>query len=148
MQAREGVHALRKEVDTLIVIPNQRLLDYVDNDTEVSRAFEIADDVLRQGVQGISDIICVPGTVNVDFADVRAVMENAGTAMLGMGLADGQNRGKEAALVCLHIALSLVSDIGFSLCLTKAATMIIDDEVGMRLCRGARQVITISKHDT
>jgi cell division protein FtsZ len=101
LQAREGVHALRKEVDTLIVIPNQRLLDYVDHDTEVARAFEIADDVLRQGVQGISDIICVPGTVNVDFADVRAVMENAGTAMLGMGLADGQDRAKEAALVRL-----------------------------------------------
>ena len=185
------MEALRGEVDTLIAIPNQRLLDYVDRGTEVARAFEIADDVLRQGVQarpatlcdfdvtmpplgaaargkqgrhccgvswfcgatnrvnptpvrhyhlralcvcdaplqtcarrvckrgassggtrgvaagvdrgaslqGISDIICVPGTVNVDFADVRAVMQNAGTAMLGMGLADGENRATEAALV-------------------------------------------------
>lgn len=99
MQAEKGVAELREHVDTLIVIPNQRLLEQAEEEATMEGAFKLADDVLRQGVQGISDIICLPGKVNVDFADVRAVMADAGTAMLGMGMADGANRSTEAALV-------------------------------------------------
>ena len=85
-QAAEAIETLRAVVDTLIVIPNDRLLDVVEEGTPLQEAFLLADDVLRQGVQGISDIITVPGLVNVDFADVKAVMQNSGTAMLGVGV--------------------------------------------------------------
>ncbi|XP_020250888.1 cell division protein FtsZ homolog 1, chloroplastic-like, partial [Asparagus officinalis] len=84
LQALEAIEKLQKSVDTLIVIPNDRLLDLVDEQTPLQDAFLLADDVLRQGVQGISDIITIPGLVNVDFADVKAVMKNSGTAMLGV----------------------------------------------------------------
>jgi len=96
--AADGVEALRRAVDTLIVIPNDRLLDVVGAATPLADAFLLADDVLRAGVQGIADIVTVPGLVNVDFADVRAVMANSGTAMLGSGRASGSNRAEEAAL--------------------------------------------------
>eukprot|EP00899_Mesostigma_viride_P026641 jgi/Mesvir1/7161/Mv02521-RA.1 len=96
-QAMGAVEELKKNVDTLIVIPNDRLLDVVDQATPLQAAFLLADDVLRQGVQGISDIITVPGLVNVDFADVKAVMSNSGTAMLGVGVSTGKNRAEEAA---------------------------------------------------
>jgi cell division protein FtsZ len=92
-------------VDTLIVIPNDRLLDVVEEGTPLQEAFLLADDVLRQGVQGISDIITIPGLVNVDFADVRAVMCNSGTAMLGVGVASGKNRAQEAALAATSAPL-------------------------------------------
>ena len=82
-QALEGIETLRRNVDTLIVIPNDRLLDAVATATPLQEAFSLADDVLRQGVAGISDIITTPGLINVDFADIRAVMSNSGTAMLG-----------------------------------------------------------------
>ncbi|CAN1340085.1 Cell division protein FtsZ homolog 1, chloroplastic, partial [Linum perenne] len=98
--SKEAVAALEKlqeNVDTLIVIPNDRLLDIADEHTGLQDAFLLADDVLRQGVQGISDIITVPGLVNVDFADVKAVMKNSGTAMLGVGSSSGKNRAEEAA---------------------------------------------------
>ncbi|GMH05777.1 hypothetical protein Nepgr_007617 [Nepenthes gracilis] len=85
LQALEAIEKLQKNVDTLIVIPNDRLLDIADEQTPLQDAFRLADDVLRQGVQGISDIITIPGLVNVDFADVKAVMKDSGTAMLGVG---------------------------------------------------------------
>ncbi|XP_020109648.1 cell division protein FtsZ homolog 1, chloroplastic isoform X2 [Ananas comosus] len=97
LQALEAIEKLQKSVDTLIVIPNDRLLDIVDEHTPLQDAFLLADDVLRQGVQGISDIITIPGLVNVDFADVKAVMKNSGTAMLGVGVSSSKNRAQEAA---------------------------------------------------
>ncbi|GAV85858.1 Tubulin domain-containing protein/FtsZ_C domain-containing protein, partial [Cephalotus follicularis] len=97
LQALEAIEKLQKNVDTLIVIPNDRLLDIADEQTPLQDAFLLADDVLRQGVQGISDIITIPGLVNVDFADVKAVMKNSGTAMLGVGVSSSKNRAEEAA---------------------------------------------------
>ncbi|XP_077221610.1 cell division protein FtsZ homolog 1, chloroplastic-like isoform X1 [Tasmannia lanceolata] len=97
LQALEAIEKLQRNVDTLIVIPNDKLLDVVDEQTPLQDAFLFADDVLRQGVQGISDIITIPGLVNVDFADVRAVMKDSGTAMLGVGVSSSKNRAEEAA---------------------------------------------------
>jgi cell division protein FtsZ len=96
-QAETGVDALRRECDTTIVIPNDRLLEVLDKSTSMLDAFKIADDVLRQGVQGICDLITLPGLINLDFADVRAVMSDAGTAMMGIGMSTGPNRAAEAA---------------------------------------------------
>src|SRR3954471_18778387 len=96
-QADEGVEALRQACDTLIVIPNDRLLEVLDKSTSMLDAFRIADDVLRQGVQGITDLITNPGLINLDFADVRTVMKDAGSALMGIGFATGENRGREAA---------------------------------------------------
>jgi len=104
-QATDGVEMLRQNVDTLIVIPNDRLLDVVGQNTPLQDAFLLADDVLKQGVQGISDIITVPGLVNVDFADVKTVMCNSGTAMLGVGVNSGRNRAEEAALAATSAPL-------------------------------------------
>lgn len=104
-QAADGVETLRKNVDTLIVIPNDRLLDVVGEATPLQDAFLLADDVLRQGVQGISDIITIPGLVNVDFADVKAIMCNSGTAMLGVGVSSGKNRAEEAAMAATSAPL-------------------------------------------
>lgn len=104
-QAIDGIESLRKNVDTLIVIPNDRLLDVVGENTPLQDAFLLADDVLRQGVQGISDIIMIPGLVNVDFADVKAVMCNSGTAMLGVGVSSGKNRAEEAAIAATSAPL-------------------------------------------
>ncbi|XP_073138564.1 cell division protein FtsZ homolog 1, chloroplastic-like [Henckelia pumila] len=97
LQALEAIEKLQKYVDTLIVIPNDRLLDISNEHTPLQDAFLLADDVLRQGVQGISDIIMIPGLVNVDFADVKAVMKDSGTAMLGVGMSSSKNRAEEAA---------------------------------------------------
>ncbi|KAK3014520.1 hypothetical protein RJ639_010070 [Escallonia herrerae] len=97
LSALEAIEKLQKNVDTLIVIPNDRLLDIADEQTRLQDAFLLADDVLRQGVQGISDIITIPGLVNVDFADVKAVMKDSGTAMLGVGVSSSKNRAEEAA---------------------------------------------------
>ena len=96
-RAEEGLIELRKYVDTLLVIPNQRLLSVIDKTTPLREAFKVADDVLRQAIQGIADVIKVPGLVNVDFADVRAVMGHMGRAVMGMGVARGPNRAVEAA---------------------------------------------------
>lgn len=97
VQALEAIEKLQRNVDTLIIIPNDRLLDIADEQTPLQDAFLLADDVLRQGVQGISDIITIPGLVNVDFADVKAVMKDSGTAMLGVGVSSSKNRAEEAA---------------------------------------------------
>ncbi|HEV2902172.1 MAG TPA: cell division protein FtsZ [Gaiellaceae bacterium] len=96
-QAEAGVHALREACDTVVVIPNERLLEVLDKNTSMLDAFKIADDVLRQGVQGICDLITEPGLINVDFADVRTIMHGAGTALMGIGFATGENRAVEAA---------------------------------------------------
>jgi cell division protein FtsZ len=96
-QADRGIEQLRNAVDTLITIPNERLLSFVERGTPLSEAFRIADDVLRQAVQGISDLITVPGEVNVDFADVKSVMTGMGMALMGTGVAKGENRAIEAA---------------------------------------------------
>ena len=95
--ADDGAKALRAACDTVIVIPNDRLLEVLDRSTSMLDAFKIADDVLRQGVQGITDLITMPGLINLDFADVRTVMSNAGNALMGIGFATGENRAKEAA---------------------------------------------------
>ncbi len=97
MQAEKGIEELKSKVDTLIIIPNDRLLQVVNKHTTIHEAFRIADDVLRQGVQGISDLIAIPGLINLDFADVKAIMSNAGSALMGMGQATGKNRATDAA---------------------------------------------------
>src|SRR5947209_8734474 len=96
-QAERGIDELRDKVDTLIVIENDRLLQVVEKKTSVVEAFRMADDILRQGVQGITDLITVPGLVNLDFADVRTIMRDAGSALMGIGIATGENRAAEAA---------------------------------------------------
>jgi cell division protein FtsZ len=96
-QAEVGIDTLRDRVDTLIVIENDRLLQVVEKKTSVVEAFRMADDILRQGVQGITDLITVPGLVNLDFADVRTIMRDAGSALMGIGSASGENRAAEAA---------------------------------------------------
>jgi cell division protein FtsZ len=96
-QADRGVEALAEEVDTLIVVPNNRLLTVLDKATAMVEAFRVADDVLRQGVQGISDLVTLPGLINLDFADVRTIMSDAGNALLGIGMGFGENRAPEAA---------------------------------------------------
>ena len=97
MNAETAIASLRASVDTLIIIPNDRLLQTIDRSTPILQAFKVADDVLRQGVQGISDLITVHGLINLDFADVRTVMSNAGSALMGIGRASGDNRAVEAA---------------------------------------------------
>jgi len=96
-QAERGIEELRDRVDTLIVIENDRLLQVVERRTSIVDAFRMADDILRQGVQGITDLITVPGLVNLDFADVRTIMSEAGSALMGIGAASGENRAAEAA---------------------------------------------------
>lgn len=96
-QSEKGIAQLKEKVDTLIVIPNDKLLQVVDKRTPLLEAFRIADDVLRQGVQGISDLIAVPGLINLDFADVKSIMEETGTALMGVGEASGENSAVEAA---------------------------------------------------
>jgi cell division protein FtsZ len=103
-QAEDGISGLQTRVDTLIVIPNNQLL-MVAMETPLQEAFRLADDILRQGVQGISDIITIPGLVNVDFADVRAVMADAGTALLGIGIGSGKSRAKEGAVAAISSPL-------------------------------------------
>ena len=97
LQAELGIAALKEKVDTLIVIPNDRLLEIVDKNTPMIEAFRQADNVLRQGVQGISDLIAVPGLINLDFADVKTIMTEKGSALMGIGVATGENRAAEAA---------------------------------------------------
>ncbi|KAB2954519.1 cell division protein FtsZ [Heliorestis acidaminivorans] len=96
MQAEKGIQDLRAAVDTLIVIPNDRLLQVVDKHTPMNEAFRLADDILRQGVQGISDLIAVPGLINLDFADVKTIMTDTGSALMGVGTSTGENRAVEA----------------------------------------------------
>ena len=104
-QAEKGIELLREKVDTLIVIPNDRLLQVAEKRTSILDAFRLADDVLRQGVQGISDLITVPGLINLDFADVRTIMVNAGSALMGIGVASGEDRAVKAAKAAISSPL-------------------------------------------
>jgi len=105
LQAEKGIQGLKAKVDTLITIPNDRLLQVVDKKTSIVEAFRIADDVLRQGVQGISDLIAVPGLINLDFADVRTIMADTGSALMGIGVSRGEGRATEAARAAISSPL-------------------------------------------
>jgi len=107
--AEEGIQNLKEKVDTLIVIPNQRLLDVVDRKMSLQEAFKVADSPLGQAVQGISDLITMPGLINVDFADVRTIMSNAGSALMGMGTGVGENRAQAAARMAISSPLLEIS---------------------------------------
>jgi cell division protein FtsZ len=111
-QAEQGVETLAAEVDTLIVVPNNRLLSVLDKQTAMVEAFRVADDVLRQGVQGISDLVTLPGLINLDFADVRTIMSDAGNALLGIGMGIGENRATEAAMSAVSSPLLETSMTG------------------------------------
>lgn len=104
-QADEGLENLKNKVDTLIIIPNDKILSIIDKKTPITEAFTVVDDVLRQGVQGIADLITVHGMINVDFADVKTVMENAGSALMGIGYGTGENRAVEAAKAAIESPL-------------------------------------------
>ncbi len=104
-QAEDGITNIKAKVDTLIVIPNEKLLQVVDKNTSINDAFRIADDVLRQGVQGISDLIAVPGLINLDFADVKTIMEDTGAALMGIGISSGENRASVAARTAISSPL-------------------------------------------
>jgi cell division protein FtsZ len=110
--AEEGLEELINRVDTLITIPNDKILQIIDKKTTLLDAFKIVDDVLRQGVQGISDLIVVPGVINVDFADVKTVMQDAGSALMGIGRATGENRAHEAARLAVNSPLLELSVSG------------------------------------
>ena len=113
-QAEQGIDLLSQKVDTLIVIPNDRLLEIVDKKTSMLDAFRIADDTLRQGIQGVTDLITIPGLINLDFADIRTVMKDAGTAMMGIGIASGENRALDAAQQATNSSLLEASIAGAS----------------------------------
>ena len=104
-QAEQGCDLLSQKVDTLIVIPNDRLLEIVEKKTSMLDAFRIADDTLRQGIQGVTDLITIPGLINLDFADIRTVMKDAGTAMMGIGVGSGENRALDAATQAINSKL-------------------------------------------
>ncbi|MGI6034913.1 MAG: cell division protein FtsZ [Limnochordia bacterium] len=125
-QAEQGIENLRDKVDTLIIIPNDRLLQVVDKRTSILEAFAIADDVLRQGVQGISDLITVPGLINLDFADVRTIMTDAGSALMGIGRASGEERALKAARAAISSPLleaSIEGAKGILLNITGSSTL-------------------------
>ena len=104
-RAEDGIEELQKQVDSVIVIPNERLIQVVERRTSIIDAFRMADDVLRQGVQGITDLITVPGLINLDFADVRTIMQDAGASLMGIGTASGENRAAEAAKAAISSPL-------------------------------------------
>jgi cell division protein FtsZ len=110
--AESGLEELKKEVDAIIVIPNDRLLSAIDKGTTVKNAFSMCDEILRHAVEGISDLITTPGIINIDFADIRTVMENAGSALMGIGKATGENRAIEAAKAAINSPLLDVSITG------------------------------------
>jgi cell division protein FtsZ len=139
--AEVGLEELRKEVDALIVIPNDRLLATVAKDTTLKHAFGMCDDVLKQAVEGISDLITNPGIINVDFADIRAVMENAGSALMGIGVASGENRAAAAAKAAVSSPLLELSINGAKGVLFAIAG---GDDLGMLEVHEAAKIITES----
>jgi len=139
--ALQGIDELRKEVDALITIPNDRLLAIVDKETSVKNAFAICDDILKHAVEGISDLITIPGIINVDFADIRSVMENAGSALMGIGTASGEQRAEEAARGAINSPLLEVSITGARGVLFAIAG---GDDLGMLEIQDAARVITES----
>ncbi len=139
--ALQGIEELKKEVDALITIPNDRLLAIVDRETSVKAAFELCDNVLKQAVEGISDLITMPGIINVDFADIRSVMENAGSALMGVGLSTGEKRAEEAARFAINSPLLEVSITGAKGVLFAIAG---GDDLGMLEIQDAARIITES----
>lgn len=139
--ALQGIEELKKEVDALITIPNDRLLAIVDRETTVKNAFAMCDDVLKHAVEGLSDLITMPGIINVDFADIRSVMENAGSALMGIGTASGEKRAEEAARNAINSPLLEVSINGARGVLFAIAG---GDDLGMLEIQDAARVITES----
>jgi len=138
-QAQRGITNLADNVDTLIVIENDRLLQVVEKRTSIVEAFRMADDILRQGVQGITDLITVPGLVNLDFADVRTIMRDAGSALMGIGIASGENRAAEAARTAVSSPLleaSIEGATGFLLNVTGGP------DIGLFEVNEAAEVVT------
>lgn len=136
--AEQGISELRQHVDTLIVIPNDRVLQIADDSTSFLDAFRLVDDVLRQGVQGISDLIVLPGLVNVDFADVRTIMENAGSALMGIGFGSDDNRAADAAKAAISSPLLEVSIHGAKGVLFN---IVGGPDMGMKEINSAAQII-------
>ncbi len=140
--AIEGIEELKKNVDTLVVIPNQKLLEVIDKDTSLIDSFKKADEVLRQGVQGISDLISKPGMINLDFADVRTIMSNKGVAHMGVGYASGKNKTEVAAQMAIKsplletsingaksVLISIAGDLNLGLFDTDIAANIIGEAI-------------------
>lgn len=139
--AEQGIEELRKEVDALIIIPNDRILASVAKETTLKNAFAMCDDVLKQAVEGISDLITHPGIINVDFADIRAVMENAGSALMGIGIASGESRAATAAKAAVSSPLLELSIHGAKGVLFAIAG---GDDLGMLEVNDAAKIITES----
>lgn len=139
--AMQGIEELKSEVDALIIIPNDRLLAIVDKETTVRNAFAMCDDILKQAVEGISDLITMPGIINVDFADIRSVMENAGSALMGIGMSTGEKRAEEAAQKAINSPLLEVSITGAKGVLFAIAG---GEDLGMLEIQDAARIITES----
>lgn len=139
--AEQGLEDLRKEVDALIVIPNDRLLAVVDSNTTVRSAFAMCDEVLRQAVEGVSDLITTPGNINLDFADIKAIMEDAGSALMGVGLAQGEKRAEEAARAAINSPLLDISINGAKGVLLSIAG---GEDLGLLEVQAAAQIVTES----
>ncbi len=139
--AEQGIEELRKEVDALIIVPNDRLLATVQKETSLKQAFAMCDDILTQAVEGISDLITSPGIINVDFADVRAVMENSGSALMGIGIATGENRATAAAHAAVSSPLLELSINGAKGVLFAVAG---SEDLGMLEVHEAAKIITES----
>jgi cell division protein FtsZ len=139
--ALQGIEELKQEVDALITIPNDRLLAIVDKETTVRNAFEQCDNILKQAVEGISDLITMPGIINVDFADIRSVMENAGSALMGVGVSSGEKRAEEAARTAINSPLLEVSITGAKGVLFAIAG---GEDLGMLEIQDAARIITES----
>ena len=139
--ALSGLEELKKEVDALVTVPNDRLLAIVDKQTTVKNAFAMCDDILKQAVEGISDLITMPGIINVDFADIRSVMENAGSALMGVGISSGDKRAEEAAQMAINSPLLEVSITGAKGVLFAIAG---SDDLGMLEVQDAARAITES----
>lgn len=139
--AEQGLDELRKEVDALIVIPNDRLLAVVDRETTVRSAFAMCDEVLRQAVEGVSDLITIPGNINLDFADIKAVMEDAGSALMGVGVAIGEKRAEDAARAAINSPLLDISINGAKGVLLSIAG---GEDLSLLEVQAAAQIVTES----
>lgn len=139
--AEQGIDELKQTVDAIIIIPNDRLLSTIDKETSAKNAFAMCDDILRRAVEGISDLVTTPGLINIDFADIRAVMENAGPALMGIGYASGEKRAEEAARMAINSPLLEVSIAGAKGVLFSIAG---GDDLGMFEIQDAAKVITES----
>jgi len=137
--AESGLEELRKEVDALIIIPNDRLLAIVDQTTTVRSAFAMCDEVLRQAVEGVSDLITTPGAINLDFADIKTVMEDAGSALMGVGVAGGEKRAEEAARMAINSPLLDISINGAKGVLLSIAG---GEDLGLLEVQAAAQIVT------